>query len=262
MNDSQQYLERPDQIILSGHGNIGFGRAVNLGLHAVDGDYALIVNPDCITTAAAATNFIGALMNSPGITVPLLVDDAGIADYRIYESWVFTPTRRLSAIVARHFIGRGSNSVLPRFMKAPGTFIGMSRGTAARLGPFDDDYFLYGEDRDLSLRARKARISLNLDRTTTIIHEGGQSGRTVSTLVARSKVDAALRVAFTHRGRTGLVLLGLNLLIEALARELLGRKGALKDLLWSARRWRSTRPARPLTEADFQMQSRSQSRDT
>lgn len=252
LNDDAIMAPLPGISVIHGHGNIGFARAVSIGVDAVSSLYTVIVNPDCDFESESVRPVLRRLGSDCGILIPVLEKAPGVVDINIYQAWVFTPTRRLSAVISQRFLFSSSGERLPRLMKAPGTLVAMETALAHRLNnPFDSSFFLYGEDRDLTFRIRRQRIPITLVREARILHPGGASGTTVTRLVSRGRADGALRVAYRRYGRIGLYFMKLNLLLEAAVKDAVRGSSLLVDTRWAVRRWRGAAPAPALIDADF-----------
>jgi len=91
----------------------------------------------------------------------------------------------------------------------------MKRDVAMELGPFDPQFFLYGEDRDMCRRARKLNIRLLICHQAVAIHEGGVSAKTVPEVVTRGQAAAAVEIASRKFGRPGAVLAAVDLLLTS-----------------------------------------------
>lgn len=236
--------------VIRGHGNVGFAAAVSMGIKLNPTEFSLIVNPDCIVAPADAYAYMCDLATTDGILIPLLEKSKGDVDLHIYESWVFTPSRRLSRIACRRFLLHSKKELLPRFVKAPGTFIGMRTHLAIRFdSPFDSEFYLYGEDRDLTMRLRAAHVPLRLTRKARVLHPGGGSSDGGRELIERAKTDGMLRIAFRRYGRIGLRLMTWNLIVEARLKDALRGSQLREPRRWAIARWcqMATLPPPPLT---------------
>lgn len=249
VNDETRFDQAPGLRIIQGQGNVGFARGVELGIECAAGDYVVIVNPDCMPDEDAFVRMFRGLRPDRSISVPLLVDERKRVAFETYEDWVFTPGRRLAATVCKRFFSQSTSNALPPFVKVCGAFVVMQRSLAQELqGPFDTSFFLYGEDRDLSWRARRAKVKLLLRRDVRIVHLGGVSGASVSTLVTKARADSCLRIAYRRYGRVGVWLMAMDLLLGAsLSRNAKGTS-QFRDRLWAIKRWmQNTGEADPLT---------------
>lgn len=217
-NDNVRLGYKPDDglRIVEGHGNVGFAAGTALGAEQTDSQYLFFVNPDCaVANPHDISDLFKGLEDLNEIRVPMIKTISGAIDYRCYEAWVFTPVRKVSAVVCWIFLHRSSQCRIPRLVKIPGTAVLMSSTAVQDLdSPFSREFFLYGEDRDLTFRARKARYSLRLVRSASIRHDAGESGRSVPDVVVRSKWSSNLLVAERRYGRAGRLLMNANLHVE------------------------------------------------
>jgi GT2 family glycosyltransferase len=176
--------------MLSGHGNVGYGRANNLVLGRLTSDLHLILNPDVELDREALAHAIAALERNPdvGLLAPAVVGDDGKPQYlckRYPSLWVlflrgFAPAglrHRFAAALDRYEM---RDAIGEAFVKgvplASGCFMLVRTALLARLGGFDPRYFMYFEDYDLSLRmAREAAVAY--EPRARIVHHGGEAAR-------------------------------------------------------------------------------------
>ncbi|KAA1380475.1 polysaccharide pyruvyl transferase family protein [Aeromicrobium fastidiosum] len=187
-----------------GHGNVGFARGVALGLRSSHAAFCVLANPDCHPSEEAIEAILKRLVPGCGILVPRLIDTEGAFAFEAYENWTFTPGRKWSHWRCRRAMADLPEGPLPKFAKAPGTFLGMETALARRLGsPFDDNFFLYAEDRDLSDRARVMGVEITYLPHVEITHEGGVSAKSAGPLVTEAKADGYVRIARRRYGHIG-----------------------------------------------------------
>jgi N-acetylglucosaminyl-diphospho-decaprenol L-rhamnosyltransferase len=180
----------PDAVVIESSANIGFGRACNLGVARARGDHVLFVNPDVVVTRADLAALRAALSVSVlGQLVPLLSSAQGAAaEHQIfpYRGWRRIVRERTLSLLrpreARH-IARPARSAKNAWAAA--ALLVVSRREFLDLGGFDDRYFLYAEDVDLSRRYRERGLSLRLTGAIVGHHVGAAS----------SDVGEGLRVA-------------------------------------------------------------------
>ncbi|QDP11145.1 glycosyltransferase family 2 protein [Prescottella equi] len=224
--------------LVHGHGNVGFAAGIGLGVKAATGEYVVLVNPDCEPDVDEFVRFVDHASLERRINMPLLYDGAGKFDYMPYENWTFTLDRTVSAVLCKRRLLTSVEREIPRYAKISGAYVGMPRSVALELDcPFDDAYFLYAEDRDMTDRARKLGIPLRLLPDVRITHIGGESGKSVSGLVERCKADGSLRVAYRRLGRVGAVLFASDLLAVDAVKRVLRRHSPLSDHRWAVQRW-------------------------
>lgn len=176
--------------ILAGHGNVGYGRANNLGLERAHSAVHLIMNPDVELDPAALRETLRALREHPdvGLVAPAVFGDDGERQYlckRYPSVWVlflrgFAPRfmqRGFAAAIndyeMRDVIG---DEFLGNVPLASGCFMLARTALLNRLGGFDPRFFMYFEDYDLSLRlGKEARLAYVPE--ARILHHGGEAAR-------------------------------------------------------------------------------------
>ncbi|AFA72179.1 putative glycosyl transferase, family 2 [Gordonia polyisoprenivorans VH2] len=249
-NDAQDTLDFDGEAnvrVLSGHGNIGFAAGTALGTSSSTGEILVFANPDIDPEVFAVANFVKKCVDdADSVHIPKLVDCEGKLDYAAYENWTFTPGRSSAAYLCRNKLFAGETTrVLPRYAKAPGAWVGMSRIAAERLiFVFDPDFFLYGEDRDFTDRVRRSGIRILAHSNISIPHAGGASSEGLGGLVSRCKADANLRIAYRRYGRAGALIEAADLVVHSITAYLRRRAlaGSLLEARWSEiRRWWAAR---------------------
>ena len=176
--------------ILSGHGNVGYGRANNLVLPHLASEAHLVMNPDVELDADALRAALAALRQHReiGLVAPAVYGEDGEPQYlcRRYPSvWVlylrgFAPgflRRRFARALAHYEMRDVLDGSLHRGVPlASGCFMLARTALFARLGGFDPGYFMYFEDYDLSLRlGREAEVAYVPQ--ARIVHHGGAAAR-------------------------------------------------------------------------------------
>jgi GT2 family glycosyltransferase len=210
-------------------GNRGFGAGCNAGIERVTEPVTAFVNPDVelldgglarLARAAAAGGALLAprLLNADGSLqesahpLPGRVDDLlpallprGLLPGR-YEPWRSEETREVGWAVAACILGRTDE------LRA--------------LGPFDPSAFLFYEDMDLCLRARRAGMPTILRPDVAVRHLGGAS--TGRALPEESDLELRARRRRHVVGAEGRLRLAIDDLSEALT---FGVRGAAKAVV-------------------------------
>lgn len=179
-----------DAQLISGHGNLGYGRANNLVLPRLRSDFHLVMNPDVELDADALRAALQALAEHPGIglVAPAVRGDDGEPQYlckRYPSVWVlflrgFAPEalRRRFRHAIDHYEMRDviGDALVPDVPLASGCFMLARTPLFVRLGGFDPRFFMYFEDYDLSLRlGREAAVAYVPQ--ARIVHHGGEAAR-------------------------------------------------------------------------------------
>lgn len=168
--------------------NLGFAAANNLACKEATGEYLLLLNPDTVVLDNAIGKLLAFAEAHP---------DAGIWGGRtVFEDGRLNPSScwRESSLWSMLSAAVGLSSVFPRSSLfnpeaygswkrdtvrridiVTGCFLLIRRELWDRLGGFDPAFFMYGEDADLCLRARKLGARPMFTPEATIIHHGGAS---------------------------------------------------------------------------------------
>ena len=181
----------PDfMMVMSGHGNVGYGRGHNLAIAQSVEDYHLVLNPDVILdqhAIAEAMRFMGEHRDI-GLIAPSAREPDGRTQYlckrypAVFDLLLrgFAPHFLRKAFRARldHYEMRNELRDTPLFdiQIASGSFMFLRRTPLMQIGGFADKFFMYFEDFDLTIRlARVSRIAYV--PTVKITHWGGNAAR-------------------------------------------------------------------------------------
>ena len=178
----------PDAIILSGHGNIGYGAGHNLAIGATTAAAHLVLNPDVELDRDALRYGLQSLSALNCVLVGAVGHDAdgkpGYLSKRMPSIGVFylrgfAPAwlktrfdKRLAHYEYRDLaVDRVSDVTL-----VSGAFMLCRTDALRAVGGFDERYFLHFEDLDLSLRL-VALGRVVSDPSVTLIHHGGNAAK-------------------------------------------------------------------------------------
>jgi GT2 family glycosyltransferase len=158
--------EYPEVELRASERNLGFAAATNLGARAGTAAYVLALNPDTAVTSGALDTALETISERPEVAVvgPRLLRPDGTLDHASKRSFP-TPLSALG-----HFTGAGRRSGAPerlaayrapRIERGPvdavnGAFMLMRRSAFEEMGGFDEGYWMYMEDLDLSYRLAQA----------------------------------------------------------------------------------------------------------
>lgn len=139
--------------------NQGFARANNLAIRQAQGEYVLLLNPDTIVEESTLRNVLAFMEAHPkagGAGVMMRNEDGSLAP----ESRRALPTPWVSCLKMIGFDKRYYMSHLPwekpgRIEVISGAFCFLRRKALDEVGLLDEDFFMYGEDIDLSYRLLK-----------------------------------------------------------------------------------------------------------
>jgi GT2 family glycosyltransferase len=183
----------PTVRFLENEGNLGFARANNLALADCRGEFVLFLNPDTLLAEDCLHKSISYLRQNPnaGALGVRMLDGRGKflpESKRSFPSpWVsFAKLSGLGSVFPRSkkfnryalgFLAEKENHSVEVLA---GACMFVRRDLLVQLNGFDESYFLYGEDVDLSYRIKKAGYENIYFAGTTIIHFKGESSRNLS----------------------------------------------------------------------------------
>ena len=173
--------------VISGHGNIGYGRGHNLAIERAQSRFHLVLNPDIDLDRDAFRSAFDFFDAHPqvGLLTPWIGDEAGHQQFlcRRYPALLdlfvrgFAPisvrrlfARRLSRYEMRDSINDHDIAWDPPIVS--GCFMLFRTDVLKQLAGFDPRYFLYFEDYDLSLRAHEI-TRLAYAPSVRVLHHGG-----------------------------------------------------------------------------------------
>ena len=160
--------------------NEGFACANNIAIRQAKGDYVLLLNPDTTVaenTLRDAVSFMEKHPEAGGAGVMMHNEDGTVAP----ESRRAIPTPWVSALKMLGFTRRYYMSDLPwdkpcRIEVISGAFCMLRHKALDQVGLLDEDFFMYGEDIDLSYRLLKGGWQ-NWYLPLPITHYKGRSTR-------------------------------------------------------------------------------------
>lgn len=168
----------------AGSVNVGFARAVNRAAAGVTDEVILLVNPDCVVppaTTRALLTFL-AEYRSVGIAGPALVSPDGrpAVSAHPFETVTSVVVSRfggalLPVRVRRRLGGRGGGPAATSVDWLSGACLAVRADLFHAIGGLDESYFLYYEDEELCLQARRRRFDVVHLPTVRASHIGGAS---------------------------------------------------------------------------------------
>ena len=158
--------------------NIGFARANNIAIRQSTGDYVLLLNPDTVVgeqTLREVLRFMEAHPKAGGAGVMMHNADGSLAP----ESRRALPTPWVSCLkmlglTKRYYMSHLSWDNPGRIDVISGAFCFLRKKALDEIGLLDEDFFMYGEDIDLSYRLLKGGWE-NWYLPYPIVHYKGKS---------------------------------------------------------------------------------------
>ncbi len=178
----------PEVNLIENKKNVGFAKANNQAIKKATGKYVLILNPDTVVeedTFEKCLEFMETHDDAGSLGVKM-IDGKGnylpeskrslptpsVAFYKIFGlSALFGKSRRFG----QYHLGYLDKEKIHEVDVLTGAFILVRTKLLIEIGLLDEDFFMYGEDIDLSYRIKLAGYKNYYFPKTTIIHYKGES---------------------------------------------------------------------------------------
>lgn len=172
--------------------NIGFGAGNNLGAKNAKGEYLFFLNPDTLIVKDAIEKLYEFIKSNKkiGIVSPLLVN-TNLEPFSTQSRKELTP---INAIYSLSFLRKffpKKNIYNDDFFRhwdkesaieadtVPGAALMISKKLFEQINRFDEQFFLYFEENDLSKRIRNLGLKLYINPNAKVIHQVGQSTKQI-----------------------------------------------------------------------------------
>lgn len=168
--------------------NLGFSKANNIAIKKATGEYILFLNPDTLIPEDCLEKCISFFKTNPqtGALGIKMMDGSGKflrESKRSFPSPV-TSFYKLSGLAklfphskrySKYHLGNLDENENHEVDVLAGAFMMVSKKVIDEVGSFDEDFFMYGEDIDLSYRIQKAGYKNIYFSESSIIHFKGES---------------------------------------------------------------------------------------
>jgi len=193
--------------------NLGFAKACNLGMKLAKGKYILFLNPDTIVPEdcfKACLSFFESHPEAGALGIKML--DGGGEFLKESKRAFPSPVTSLyklfglsklfphSKTFSRYHLGHLDENSDHEVDVLAGAFMMVRKDVLDKTGGFDEVFFMYGEDVDLSYRIQKAGFRNYYFAGSNIIHFKGESTRKGSLNYVRMFYDAMSVFVGKHYG--------------------------------------------------------------
>lgn len=187
---SREYLSPkfPKVNFIWNNANPGFATSCNLGLEIAKGEFILFLNPDTIVPEDCFTKCISFIKSKPdcGALGVKMIDGSGRflkeskrgfpgASASFFRLSGLTFLFPKSKIVSAYYAGNLSKDEDHEIDIIAGALFMVKKSILDKIGGFDSQFFMYGEDIDLSYRIKLAGYKNYYFSQITIIHFKGES---------------------------------------------------------------------------------------
>ena len=164
--------------LIANDDNLGFSRANNMAIRQAQGEYILLLNPDTIVAGSTLRECVGFMDAHPqagGLGVRMHNADGSLAPESrraIPSPWV--SCLKMLGFTKRYYMSHLSWDEPGRIEVVSGAFFMLRRKALDQVGLLDEDFFMYGEDIDLSYRLLKGGWE-NWYHPSDVVHFKGES---------------------------------------------------------------------------------------
>ena len=168
--------------------NVGFSKANNIGLAQATGKFILFLNPDTIVAEDCFDKCLAffKMHQNIGALGIRMIDGGGkfLKESKrgfpslfpsLFKLFALAAILPNSKIFARYYLGNLSEYQNHTVDVLSGAFMLIEKKVLDKVGGFDEDFFMYGEDIDLSYRIQNAGFKNYYFAESTIIHFKGES---------------------------------------------------------------------------------------
>ncbi|MCB0509722.1 MAG: glycosyltransferase, partial [Bacteroidetes bacterium] len=212
-DDSVEMLQKkfPEITLIANQENVGFGRANNQGISIAKGKYLLLLNPDTLVqnnTLQVCIDFMEKTKDCGAIGVKMIdgkgnflpeskrsIPTPSVALYKMLGLSSLFPKSKVFGKYHLAYLDQNENHQVEVLS---GAFMFFRADLLQKIGGFDEDYFMYGEDIDLSYQVLKNGYKNYYLADTSIIHYKGESTKKGSLNYVKVFYEAMLIFAKKH----------------------------------------------------------------
>jgi GT2 family glycosyltransferase len=172
--------EFPEVNFIKNKENLGFGKAHNLVLKNAKTPYLLVLNPDCEVPSGTLEYMYDFMEKNPnvGLSTCEIVKSDGTLDKAAHRGFP-TPWQSFLYLFFKkdkhYHMTNVDMTTAHEIDSAVGAFMFVRKSVLDKVGYFDEDYFLYGEDIDLCYRIKENGFKIMYVPEVKILHVKGVS---------------------------------------------------------------------------------------
>ena len=169
----------PDVILLENKENYGFSKGNNQGVAVAKGEYICILNPDTVVAEDTFETLLkfAESQNNLGILGCRLIDGSGnfLQESKRNIPFPKVALKKILGNAKGYYANQLEEFEIGEVPILVGAFMVLKRDIFNLVNGFDEDYFMYGEDIDLSYRIQQKGYKNIYNGTVTNIHFKGES---------------------------------------------------------------------------------------
>ena len=169
----------PDVVLIENKRNDGFSKGNNIGVERAKGEFLCILNPDTVIAEDAFLKLLDFSKDKDklGIVGCKLIDGRGnfLPESKRKIPYVKASFKKLMGNPEDYYATHIQENEISKVEILVGAFMFLKKSVYQAIEGFDEDYFMYGEDIDISYKALKHGFENYYYGDTTIIHFKGES---------------------------------------------------------------------------------------
>ena len=159
--------------------NVGFSKANNKGVAMAQGNYVLILNPDTVISETTLSEMIhfSESQTDFGAAGVQFMDGSGkyLPESKRNFPNLKVAGAKLLGYSKYYYTNHIQKEAIAEIDILTGAFMFIKRRVYQEVGGFDEDFFMYGEDIDLSYRISKAGYKNHYVGSCKVLHFKGES---------------------------------------------------------------------------------------
>ena len=180
--------QAPQARVIETGGNLGYAKAVNRGVRGTDGEFVLVLNPDCIVGEGALQALVAWMRVHPrcGIAGPLIRNPDGTLEMSarafpgpgafLFNRYSLPTLLWPGNPWSRRYLLSDWDHASPRSVDwVSGACMCARREAVAQAGGMDEAYFMFNEDVDWCHAMKDAGWSVDFVPDAEVVHDVGAS---------------------------------------------------------------------------------------
>jgi GT2 family glycosyltransferase len=169
----------PEVKLIENKSNPGFSKGNNIGVEKAKGEYICILNPDTMVAEDTFTKLLNfaETKENLGIVGCKLIDGRGqfLPESKRNIPFPMVALKKILGFESSYYSNNLDPEDIGKVEILVGAFMLMKREVYETVHGFDEDYFMYAEDVDLSYKVLKAGFKNYYFGKTSVLHFKGES---------------------------------------------------------------------------------------
>lgn len=197
----------PDVKLIENKENSGFSKGNNIGVEQTKGEYLCILNPDTVVPEDVFENLLefSKSKENLGAVGCKLIDGTGhfLPESKRNVPLVAVALKKLLGNSKHYYVNHLEENATGKVDVLVGAFMFLKKSVYEEVGGFDEDYFMYGEDIDLSYKITQAGYQNYYFGTTSVIHFKGES--TLKDKIYAKRFYGAMQIFYNKHFKKSLI---------------------------------------------------------